>query len=57
MAAGRPPDAGESRDHYLRVRLAAFEAEHLDRVREGQSRSEYVRRLIMADFEERGLLL
>lgn len=57
MPAGRPPEAGESREHYLRVRLASFEAEYLDSARDGQSRSAYVRALIHADAAENGVAL
>ena len=56
MAAGRSPDVGESRDQYLRVRLAPFETKGLDHARNGQSRSDYVRALIHADLRDRGLL-
>jgi hypothetical protein len=53
--AGRIPEVGESRDEYLRVRLAAFEAKTLDLAREGDSRSNYVRRLIAEDAARTGL--
>lgn len=52
---GRPPEAGQSRDKYLRVRLTGFEARYLDQLRDGQSRSQYVRQLIEAAATERGL--
>lgn len=51
----RPPDAGESRDNYLRVRLAPFEAAWLDAARDTVSRSEYVRELITLDAQQKGL--
>ena len=54
MNKGRPPEAGTSRDEYLRVRLAAFEATYLDKARDGQTRSDYVRGLIRADAEQKG---
>lgn len=54
--AGRNPDIGESRDQYLRVRLAGFEVEGIDAARDGQSRSDYIRSLIHADLRERDLL-
>ena len=54
--AGRTPEVGESRDHYLRVRLAPFEVEGLDTARNGQSRSDYIRALIHQDLRDRGLL-
>ena len=54
--AGRPPDAGESREHYLRVRLASFEIDGVDAARDGQSRSDYVRALIHTDLRDRGIL-
>ena len=54
--AGRNPDVGESRDVYLRVRLATFEAEWLDTLRDGDSRSTYVRELIRAEAEAGGLI-
>jgi hypothetical protein len=53
--AGRPPDAGESRTEYLRVRLAEFEIELVDLARASLSRSDYVRQLIHRDFEDKGL--
>jgi predicted DNA-binding protein len=52
---GRPPEAGESRDQYLRVRLASFEARKLDVARGERTRSDYVRELIEADAEDKGL--
>ena len=56
MAAGRTPEVGESRDKYLRVRLAPFEADAIDLARDGASRSDYVRQLIHDDLRGRGLL-
>jgi hypothetical protein len=52
--AGRPPDAGASRKHYLRVRLAEFEAIALDTARQSMSRSDYVRELIRRDAANQG---
>lgn len=51
---GRPPEAGESRAEYLRVRLAPHEASVLDKARNGQTRSDYIRALIRMDAEEKG---
>lgn len=53
--AGRPPDAGQTRTVYLRVRLAEYEARHLDDARGAHSRSEYVRDLIASDAREKGI--
>jgi hypothetical protein len=46
MMKGRPPVTGESRSHFLRVRLAPQELERLDRARGEVSRSDYVRGLL-----------
>lgn len=54
--AGRPPDAGEARDAYLRVRLAEFEMRYLELARDGMNRSDYVRHLIRTDAEAKGLV-
>jgi hypothetical protein len=54
---GRTPDLGEARDKYLRVRLAAVELSYLDQARDGDTRSDYVRALIHADLEEKGLIV
>lgn len=53
--AGRNPEVGESRDEYLRVRLAPFEARTLDLARDGQSRSDYIRKLIEQDARAKGV--
>jgi hypothetical protein len=55
--AGRPPETGENRDNYLRVRLAPFEIETLDKVRDGRTRSDYIRSLIRADALNHGFPL
>jgi hypothetical protein len=46
MMKGRPPVVGESRSHFLRVRLAPTEVEKLDQARGEVSRSDYVRNLL-----------
>lgn len=40
---------------YLRVRLAPREDQHVEALRAGQSRSDYVRRLIEQDAHRNGL--
>lgn len=56
--AGRPPDIGEKRSGYLRVRLGELEETHLDHAcaLDSLSRSDYVRGLLHADFREKGLM-
>lgn len=51
----RRPDAGEPRAIFLRVRLAPFEAQSLDKVRGRKTRSDYVRALLAEDAVRKGL--
>ena len=48
---GRKPQAGQSRDKYLRVRMTEEELDRTERVADaaGHDRSEYVRRVLAAD--------
>lgn len=55
MSPGRPPEAGETRGAYLRVRLASFEDGYVETLRRDKSRSDYVRELIRRDAEEQGI--
>ena len=49
----RHPDGSESRDRTLHVRITRAGMGELDRVRGGESRSQYVRNLIAADVRRR----
>lgn len=49
----RHPDGSESRDLTLHVRITSAGMGELDRVRGGESRSQYVRNLIAADVRRR----
>lgn len=43
MTVGRPPEIGEARTEWLRVRLAPSELAKIDAERGDQTRSDYVR--------------